>query len=482
MIEKERWFDVDNVKAKAKALWEAPVLHMRPDALEKYQKFFDEKCQKSKELTDEARTCIPGAVQHNLSINYPFPVAMKKIEDAYFWDVDGNKYVNYLQAGGPTMLGSNDPEIREKVIELLNGDGPITGLFSEYELLLTKEVMKLIPHVEMLRLFASGSEADMAMARLARAYTGKPNIIKHECGYHGWNDTFEYDYGIAGLKEALSVGVPAYYHTHVQAVPSDDIPAMRAQLEENEKTGGTAAVVVEPFGPNGGAMPVHQDYLQQLRDLCDEFGTLLVYDEVITAFRVDIGGAAGFFGVKPDLSVFGKVIMGGYPMAGGVGGRREIVQHFAPPKGAGYGKVHVGGTLSANPMCCLAGYYSLKKMQEIDACGKAAEASMKLGEGIQKIFDKYNLPFSVYVQPAIVHIDVTGTFCIRVTEETQAEFQERYPEREQALNEFAMGLMAEGIVTLSGRRLYTSSAVTDEVVEETLEKFDRLFSSYAPAE
>lgn len=479
---KERWFDqVPEVHAKAKALWDNPIPRLKPEAVAEYEKYFEEKCSKSRELCKEAVDLIPGAVQHNLSLNHPFPVAMKKVEEAYFYDIDGNRYINYLQAGGPTMLGSNDPDVRAKVIELMNTDGAVTGLLSEHEVNLTKLVQKHIPHVEMMRMFASGSEADMAMARLCRAYTGKPNIIKQQGGYHGWNDTFEYDYGLAGSKDMLAVGVPASYRENISAVPINDIDALRRQFEENEKAGGTACFVMEPLGPDGGSKPVYYEYPQQVRELCDEFGALLVFDEVITAFRVALGSAAKILGVTPDLSVFGKVLTGSYPMAGGVGGRRDIMQHFAPPEGADYGKVHVGGTLSANPMSCVAGYYSLLKQEEIGGNDIAADAAEKLASGLKEIFAKYDLPFSAYAQPAIVHIDVTGILGIQITDDNKADIMAKYPERAKAMNEFGMALMAEGVVTLAGRRLYTCAATSDEVIADTLERFDRLFSNYEKA-
>jgi len=478
MDDKLKWFNVDEVNAKSKALREAPLRRLRKDALEEYHKYYQEKCRRSNEIAAEAANYIPGTVQHNLSVNYPFPIAMQKVEDAYIWDVDGNRYTNYLQAGGATMMGSNDPEIREKVLEVMNEFGAVTGLFSEYELKLTKLVNKYMPHVEMLRMFASGTEADMAMARLVRAYTGKDIIVKLEGGYHGWGDTHEFDYGVAGSREANAVGVPADSIKYMRAVPVNDIDAMRAQLEANEKEGGTAAVVLEPFGPNGGALPIEYDFNKKVRELCDEFGCLLVYDEVITGFRVGMGGAAGFFGVAPDITVFGKALMGSYPMAGGVGGKREIIQHFAPPAGADYKKVHVGGTLTANPMSCVAGYYSLLKMEREDVCGKAAHASERLGKGIQKIFDKYDLPFVVWIQPAIVHIDVTGMLDFTLSDESPEVYAARKAERAAAQNEFAMALLAEGFVTLVGKRFYTSSADTDEVIDATLERLDNLFSKY----
>ena len=321
----------------------------------------------TKELTDEAKKFIPGGVQHNLAFNYPFPLAVERAEGAYLWDADGNRYIDFLQAGGPTVLGSNYKPVRDKVIELLQSCGPVTGLFHEYELKLAELVNRFMPANEMFRMLGSGTESVMAAIRGARAYTKHRKIIKVGGAYHGWSDQMVYGLHIPGSGRLEAKGIPARVSAHTQEFYPNSIAALKRHLVLNRLAGGTAAVIVEPLGPESGTRPVPFDFNQKLRELCDEFGALLIFDEVVSGFRVGMGGAQGYFGVKPDLTIFGKCITGGYPMAGGVGGRAEVISRFAAGIGGVGERAYIGGTLSANPLSCVAGYHALLEMERTNA-------------------------------------------------------------------------------------------------------------------
>ena len=195
--------DVDAIYARLKALTNQPLHPIRRDMMEEYLKYFKQKCVKSKALTDEAKQYIPGGVQHNLAFNYPFPIAIEKADGAYLWDVDGNRYIDFLQAGGPTVLGSNYVPVREKVTDVVNSCGPVTGLFHEYELKLAKLISQYMPAVEMFRMLGSGTEGVMAAIRAARTYTKKKNVIKMGGAYHGWSDQMVYGLHIPGTGRAL---------------------------------------------------------------------------------------------------------------------------------------------------------------------------------------------------------------------------------------------------------------------------------------
>jgi len=186
------WPDTAKIYDRLHALIQVPPMTIRRDRMKEYLDYYDTKCTKSRALTDEAKNYIPGGVQHNLAFNYPFPIAIEKASGAFMGDVDGNQYIDFLQAGGPTVLGSNYAPVREKVAEVINESGPVTGLFSEYELKLAKLVNRLVPSVEMLRMFGSGTEAVMAAIRAARTHTGKRKIIKVGGAYHGWSDSMVY--------------------------------------------------------------------------------------------------------------------------------------------------------------------------------------------------------------------------------------------------------------------------------------------------
>lgn len=469
-----KWPDVDLINEKMDKLINDRLYEIKPEAMERYLNYFETKCKKSKALNEEARQYIPGGVQHNLAFNYPFPLAIDRAEGAYLYDVDGNRYVDYLQAGGPTLLGSNYMPVKEKVIEVLHKHGPVTGLFHEYELKLAKLIREYMPWVEQYRCFGSGTEADMAVIRLARVFTGKKKVVKAGGAYHGWSDQLVYSLHIPYTKTYEAHGIPEEATIHTKECYPGDLDSLRKVLEANEKEGGTAAVILEPFGPESGTRMTHFDYCAKVRELCDEFDTLLIFDEVVTAFRAGPGGAQGYFDVRPDLTVFGKVVSGGYPMAGGVGGREDIMSSMAAGVKAGKKRAYVGGTLTANPLSCAAGYYAIKEIIEQDAARKAGENGDKLCAGIQGLIDKYELPFVVWNIGSIIHFEVSGVMYLSVED---PDIFKKIPQRQHNIEEFGAALTANGVITLAGSRIYTSMADNDETIAETLQCFEEVFKN-----
>ena len=276
--------DVDAVYAKLDALVSRPLRRIRPAAMQEYLDYFETQCARSKQLTDEARELIPGGVQHNLAFNHPFPLAVEKADGAFLWDVDGNRYIDFLQAGGPTVLGSNYAPVRDKVVELLQECGPVTGLFHEYELKLAELVGRFMPSIEMFRMLGSGTEAAMAAIRAARTFTKRKYVIKMGGAYHGWSDQMVYGLHVPGTWRFEAKGIPLGATWRTREVYPNDLKALRRKLIENRMLGGTAAVIVEPVGPESGTRPVPFDFNARVRELCDEFGALLIFDEVVTGF------------------------------------------------------------------------------------------------------------------------------------------------------------------------------------------------------
>lgn len=468
------WPDETVIYEKMERLMAQPVLRVKPEAMKEYLNYFETKCAGSKKMIEEAKKYIPGGVQHNLAFNYPFPLAVTKAEGPYLYDVDGNRYVDYLQAGGPTLLGSNYLPVQEKVIEVIKEASPCTGLFHEYEMKLAKIISENMPWVEMYRSLASGTEADMVAMRIARTFTGKKKIIKVGGAYHGWSDQLVYSLHIPGTKTFEAHGIPKEVSANTTEVFPNDLEMLRKVLEENEKDGGTAAVVVEPLGPESGTKPVSRDYNAKVRELCDEFQALLIFDEVVTAFRVGPGGAQGYFNVKPDLTVFGKIVAGGYPMAGGVGGRADIMSCVAAGVKPGKPKAYVGGTLTANPMSCAAGYFAIDEIVKTGAAVKAGENGDKLCAGIQKLIDKYELPFVTWNTGSIVHFEVTGAMYLEFKD---PEILQKIGQRQHAVEEYGAALTANGVITLAGSRIYTSMADNDDTIAETLAAFEHVFQN-----
>jgi glutamate-1-semialdehyde aminotransferase len=467
--------DVEDIYRRLDALVRQPMRRVRPDKMKEYLDYFELKCARSKALNDQAKRFIPGGVQHNLAFNHPFPIAVEKAEGAYLWDVDGNQYIDFLQAGGPIVLGNNYAPVRQKVVEMLQSCGPVTGLFHEYELKLAELINRLMPDVEMFRMLGSGTEAVMAAIRAARAFTGKKKVIKAGGAYHGWSDQMVFGMHIPGTGRMEAKGIPGGSSAQTQEFFPTDLGALKRLLIRNRIFGGTAAVIVEPVGPESGTRPVPFDYNKKVRELCSEFGALLIFDEVVTGFRLGMGGAQGYFGVKPDITIFGKCITGGYPMAGGVGGRAEIIQSFAAGIGGSGQRAYVGGTLSANPLSCAAGYFALLEMERTNAPVIAGRAGDRLTAGLQAIIERYKLPFVAYNQGSIVHLETSGVMLLDLKNPLRL-LKEMNP-RKHMIEEMGAAYMANGLITLAGSRMYTSLADSDAVIDEGLARFERVLSS-----
>jgi glutamate-1-semialdehyde 2,1-aminomutase len=470
------WPDTDELLAKLDRLVKSPMRPIRRERMEEYLDYFSTRCTRSKVLNDRAKQLIPGGVQHNLAFNYPFPLCIEKTDGAYMWDVDGNQYTDFLQAGGPTVLGNNYKPVQEKVVEVMRQCGPVTGLFHEYEYKLAQLINKHMPAVEMFRMLGSGTESVMAAIRAARTFTGKKKIIKVGGAYHGWSDQVVYGLHIPGTGAMEAFGIPPGCLQDTQEFFPNDINGengLRALLERNAKQGGTAAVILEPLGPESSTRPVQPDFNRQVRELCDEFGALLIFDEVVTGFRIGLAGAQGYFNVKPDLTIFGKCVTGSYPAAGGIGGRRDVMACVAAGLETGKPRAYVGGTLSANPLSCAAGYHAILEMERTNAAVKAGQAGDKLCRGIQAIIDKYELPFVVFNHGSICHLETSGVMLLDIRD---PEAPSQLGPRKFMMEEMGAAFTAEGIITLAGSRLYTSMADTDEVIEKALAGFDRVFS------
>ena len=483
-----RWDDPREINRKLRRLTEEPIWEVDDDYYNnEILKYYDEKCEESRKVYEEAKEYIPGGVQHNLAFNKPFPVCFTRAEGAYLYDKDGNQYIDFLQAGGPTILGSNYPVVRDAVIELLKTCGPVTGLLHEAELLIARQINHCMPNVEMFRMLGSGTESVMAALRISRIATGKKRIIKIGGAYHGWSDQLVYGLKIPGSRNLLeSYGIPWKMFAYMDEVRPNDLDMLETMLKINRLRGGTAAVLVEPVGPESGTRPVGRNYNKGVRALCDRYGALLVFDEVVTGFRVALGGAQEYFDVVPDLTCFGKIVAGGYPAAGGVGGKKEYAGLMAAGVASGKHRAYVGGTLAANPMSALAGYTAIKEIERTGACTIAGRAGDRLTDGLKELIEKYRLPFVAYNQGSIVHLECTGamsfdysSFCMLRSALGLLKDKDMMYERKDSMERMGAAYMANGLVTLAGSRLYTSMADTDEVIDEALNRFENVFKHVA---
>ena len=253
------------------------------------------------------------------------------------------------------------------------------------------------------------TKKECGLPHISQATERQKRVIKVGGAYHGWSDQMVYGLKIPGSRNLLeSHGIPKGCYGSTDEVRPNDLKMLEGMLRRNKLRGGTACVIVEPVGPESGTRPIDFDYNQKALELAHKYGALFIFDEVVTGFRMGLGGAQGFFNVKPDLTIFGKIIAGGYPAAGGVGGKREYISLMAAGV-AGLGKkAYVGGTLAANPLSAYAGYCCIKAIEKYNACEKAGIAGDRLAAGLKVLVKKHNLPYVVYNQGSIVHLECTG--------------------------------------------------------------------------
>lgn len=480
-----KWENPTRLNTRLAELISSPIAEINQEALDQTLTYFETKCKKSKEIYLESTKFIPGGIQHNLSFNFPFPICIDKRKGSYLYDIDGNRYIDFLKSGGADILGYPIISIKNKIIELLNECGPMTGMLHEAELLIAKEINRHMPFVEMFRMLGSGTESVMAALRIARIATNKKRIIKIGGAYHGWSDQMVYGLKIAGSRSFLETyGIPKSCYKYTDEVRNNDLDMLEKMLKLNKIRGGTAAVIVEPLGPESGTRLVDFDYNKGVRALCDKYRCLLIFDEVVTAFRVGLSGAQGCFGVQPDLTLFGKIIAGGYPGAGGVGGKRKYIELMAAGVATGKKHAYVGGTFAANPLSSLAGYLTIKEIEKTGACQKASLAGDKLADGLKQLIEKYQLPYVIYNQGSIVHLESTGVMSYDFSSFNAIKsaicllkHKKVIIERKEAMERMSAAYMANGIITLAGSRLFTSLADTNEVINDALNRFEDVFKN-----
>ena len=339
------------------------------------------KTTKSQEVFAAAQNLMPGGVSSPVRAFKSVggqPIVFDRVKGAYIWDVDGNKYIDYVGTWGPAICGHAHPEVIAALHEALE-KGTSFGAPSVLENVLAEMVIDAVPSIEMVRFVNSGTEACMGVLRLMRAFTNREKIIKFEGCYHGHADAFlvKAGSGVATLGLPDSPGVPKLATSTTLTAPFNDLEAVKALFEENRDE--IAGVILEPVVGNAGFIAPDAGFLEGLRELTHEYGALLVFDEVMTGFRIAYGGAQEKFGVTPDLTTLGKVIGGGLPV-GAYGGRRDIMSMVAPA-----GPVYQAGTLSGNPLAMTAGIKTLELLQKPGTYESLERITKKLADGLLQI-------------------------------------------------------------------------------------------------
>lgn len=422
---------------------------------------------KSDQLYEEAVKYIPGGVNSPVraygSVGLT-PRFISKAEGAYITDVDGNQYIDYIGSWGPMILGSNQKQVYEKVVEACQ-NGLSFGAATEYEVKMAKLICELVPSIEMIRMVNSGTEAVMSAIRVARGFTGRNKIIKFEGCYHGHSDSMLVKAGSGVMTAGVpdSAGVPKGCAEDTLTAVYNDFESVQKLFEQWGKE--IAAIIIEPVAANMGVVLPENGFLEKIRKICDENQSLLIFDEVITGFRLGIDGAQGYFGITPDLTTFGKIIGGGMPV-GAYGGRRDIMKMVAP-----LGMVYQAGTLSGNPVAMAAGYAQLILLKENPSFyQKLNETSKQIFEGMKQIIlDKK-------VNASLNYVGSLG--CMFFTKERVSDYTTAKTADTIAFGEYFKYMLGHGIYIAPSQfeAMFVSGAMTEKEVKETLKVVDNYFS------
>jgi glutamate-1-semialdehyde 2,1-aminomutase len=342
------------------------------------------------ELFQRALNRMPGGVNSPVRAFKSVggePFFTQRAEGAYLWDVEGKRYIDYVGSWGPMVAGHNHPHVREAVERAIRA-GLSFGTPCPAEVKMAETLCKLVPSMEMVRMVNSGTEATMAAIRVARGFTGRDTIVKFEGCYHGHGDAFLVKAGSGALTFGVptSPGVPKALADLTLTLPYNDVDAARELFARAGDR--VAAVIIEPIAGNMNCILPRTGYLAALRDLCTNHGVLLIFDEVMTGFRVALGGAQALYGIKPDLSTFGKIIGGGMPV-GAYGGRREIMEKVAPS-----GPIYQAGTLSGNPVAMAAGLAMLGVIQSENFYPELERKTVLLTDGLRAVAAEADVPFN----------------------------------------------------------------------------------------
>jgi len=414
--------------------------------------------EKSEKAFKEAYKYIPGGVDSPVrafSSVGGTPPFIEKGEGAYIYDIDGNKYIDYVQSWGPLIFGHCDKDIEEAVIKTAK-KGLSFGAPTELETDLAREIVTLFDSVDKVRFVNSGTEAVMSALRLARGYTGKNDIVKFAGCYHGHSDSLLVQAGSGAVTfgSPSSPGVPADLTKHTLLATYNDLDSVKKCFEDSSDI---ACIIIEPIAGNMGLVPADEEFLEGLRELCDKHNALLIFDEVMSGFRASLLGAQGIVKVKPDIVTFGKVIGGGMPV-GAFGARADIMAYLSPE-----GPVYQAGTLSGNPVAMAAGLASLEKLKAqptiyVDLANKAK----RLMEGFQAAADAEEIPLVT---------DVRGSmFGFFFSDKVVKNFADAQQNDTETFAKFHSLMLKKGVYLAcsSYETGFISTAITDEMIEQTI--------------
>ena len=424
---------------------------------------------RSAHLFDQAQRHIPGGVNSPVRAFKSVggtPLFFKHAQGAYIVDEDDKRYVDYVGSWGPMILGHSHPDVLDAVRRQLE-HGLSYGAPTALETTMADLICELVPSMEMVRMVSSGTEATMSAIRLARGYTGRDTIIKFEGCYHGHSDSLLVKAGSGALTLGVpsSPGVPAAFAQHTLTLAYNDLGEVEETLA---KVGDQiACIIVEPVAGNMNCVPPAPGFLEGLRSLCDQYGVVLIFDEVMTGFRVALGGAQAHYGIRPDLTTFGKIVGGGMPV-GCFGGKREIMEKIAP-----LGPVYQAGTLSGNPLAMAAGLTTLQLIRRPGFHAELTDYTTRMLQGLQDRADAAGVPFVTTQAGGMFGLYFSGAEDIVTFSDVMASDSERFKR--------FFHLMLDGGVYLAPSAFeagFTSIAHGDEELRITLDAAERAFATF----
>ena len=414
--------------------------------------------EKSHDLFSRAQELLPGGVNSPVRAFKSVggePFFVQRADGPYLFDVDGNRYIDYVGSWGPMIVGHNHPQVRQAVQHAIQ-DGLSFGAPCPAEVTMAETITRLVPSCDMVRMVNSGTEATLSAIRLARGATGRMRIVKFEGCYHGHGDSFlvKAGSGMLTLGVPTSPGVPAGLSELTSTLSYNDFEGATKLFDEVGSE--VACVIVEPVVGNANCLPPRAGYLQHLRDLCTQHGALLIFDEVMTGFRVALGGAQAHYGITPDLTTFGKVIGGGMP-GGAYGGRRELMQQIAPA-----GPIYQAGTLSGNPVAMAAGLAMLELVQAPGFHQRLSEATNALCDGLEQAAKDAGVPLTT--------TRVGGMFGLFFTSEQVDTYAQAIACDTAAFNRFFHAMLERGVYLAPSayEAGFMSSAHDPSIIEATL--------------
>jgi glutamate-1-semialdehyde 2,1-aminomutase len=425
---------------------------------------------KSSQLFTQAQAIIPGGVNSPVRAFNGVggsPLFIQRAEGARIYDVDGNAYIDYVGSWGPMILGHNHPAIKSAVLAAVE-NGLSFGAPTEIEVIMAQKVQAMVPSMEQIRMVSSGTEATMSAIRLARGYTNRDKILKFEGCYHGHADSLLVKAGSGALTlgQPSSPGIPADFAKHTLTATFNDLASVEALFAEYPED--ISCIIVEPVAGNMNCIPPQDGFLQGLRTICDKYNAVLIFDEVMTGFRVATGCAQAHYQVKPDLTTLGKVIGGGMPV-GAFGGKLEIMQYIAPT-----GPVYQAGTLSGNPIAMAAGLAALNEIDKPEVAAQLSASTKQLAEGLKAAAARQNIPLAINY--------VGGMFGFFFTDQAEITgFEGVFKCDAERFKQFFHLMLAEGVYLAPSafEAGFLSTAHTSADIEATIAAAERCFAKLA---